>query len=76
MNRDLLDSNRPQALHLPTTAQNASVQRQRAIQSASMFLILLASAVLSFMLYWHMYLNGSHFHGFTWHRAPWGWSWA
>ena len=44
--------------------------RPRLIDSALIILTLISTAVICFCLYHHIYLNGSRFHGFTWHRAP------
>lgn len=57
--------------HSPVTDPTAAPSpRSRIIDSALLLLILCATAVISFLLYHHIYLNGSRFHGFTWHRAP------
>ncbi len=32
--------------------------------------MLVASVVLCLILYWHLYLAGSRFHSFNWHRTP------
>ncbi|HEX8523934.1 MAG TPA: hypothetical protein VF669_16895 [Tepidisphaeraceae bacterium] len=38
--------------------------------SITILIILLTTTVLSLLLYWHLYLNGTRFHSVTWHRAP------
>jgi hypothetical protein len=51
-------------------AAATSPLRTRKIDSAFLILILLTTVVLCFTLYWHLYLNGSRFHSFNWHRTP------
>src|SRR5438477_7941886 len=42
----------------------------RRIQSLSLLLVLLVTAVLGWLLYSHTYLNGTRYHPWNWHRTP------